>query len=232
MAEEKQNGLQNDLGIINRPHAVFFNPPIFDNYLGHQFAEVYKDRIYDPYLSNKKDLQIVDIGANIGVTSYYFSHFGKVLSVEPSLQHFTILNTMVDFNQLTDKIKTVQKAVYCKDGFFDFFHNKNKTMFSLNAVVSDSPDTEKVEAVTMDRLFEENGITHVDLLKLDTEGAEVEIFSSEGFSKVAKMIDVIVTETHSWNGRHPNQIIDALTNNEFEVKKIENDASILVAIKK
>lgn len=225
MEEVKQIGLQ-------VPHAIFFNPPIFSYFLGHQMAEVYKDKVYDPYVVGKTDLTIVDIGSNIGITAYYFSHFGKVYAVEPSAEHFNILTTMIKFNKLDDKIVPINKAIYIKPGQFEFYHNKNKTMYSLHGAVADTPgDLEKVEAIPMDQLFEENKIDHVDLLKLDVEGSEVEIFSSEGFTKVASKIDTIVTETHSWNGRHPNQIKDALENNGFKVKAIPNDASLLVAIR-
>jgi len=43
---------------------------------------------------------------------------------------------------------------------------------------------------------------------------------------------MIITEVHQWNGRHPNQIKDALENAGFDVKTIPNDASIIVATKK
>lgn len=225
MEEVKQIGLQ-------VPHAIFFNPPIFNYFLGHQFAEVYKDKIYEPYLQGKSNLNILDIGANIGVTAYYFSHFGHVWSVEPSSEHFAILETMIKFNRLDDKITPINKAIYIKQGQYEFHHNKNKTMFSLHGAVDDqSTPIEKVEAIPLDQLFEENKIEHIDLLKLDVEGSEVEIFSSEGFAKVAPKIDMIITETHSWNGRNPNQIKDALESNGFKVKTIPNDASIIVATK-
>jgi len=152
MQEVKLSGL-------HVPHAIFFDPPIFNYYLGHQMAEVYKDKIYDPYLSGKKDLTIVDVGANIGVTSYYFSHFGKVYSVEPAAEHFAILDTMIKFNKLEDRIFPINKAIYIRHGDFEFHHNNNKTMFSLHGAVDDhSSPIEKVEAITMEQLFTDNKI--------------------------------------------------------------------------
>ena len=74
------------------------------------------------------------------------------------------------------------------------------------------------------------------LLKCDCEGSEVEIFSSISFKNVAYKIDVIVGENHSWNGRHPNQIREAMKNNGFTYEilpKIQpQDADIFVAVRK
>ena len=214
------------------PHALFFNPPIFSNYIGHIMAEIYKDKVYAPFVEGKSGLTIVDIGANVGLTAYYFSHFGKVFAVEPAAEHFAILETMIKFNRLDDKIIPVQKAIYIREGEFGFYHNQNKTMFSLHGAVADqSLPIEKVQAIPLDKLFEENEIEHCDLMKLDVEGSEVEILASEGFGKVAPKIDTILVEVHAWNGRHPNQIKDALENNGFDIKPVPNDATLLVGTK-
>ena len=105
-------------------------------------------------------------------------------------------------------------------------------MNSLHMAVNDgSSPSEEVECITFDTLFANEKIEHVDFMKLDVEGSEVEVLSSEGFRKVAPKIDLIVLEIHAWNGRHPNQVKDALRGNGFTVDQIPNDANILVAKK-
>lgn len=212
-------------------NAIFFNTPLENNFLGHQFAEIYKDKVYQQFLQDKKDLTIVDIGANIGLTSYYFSQFAeKVITVEPSKEHFEIIKKMVEFNKLGHIIKPVNKAIYTESKEFDFFHNQNRTMYSLHTAVHDgSSQPEKVEAITMEQLFEEHKIDHVDLLKVDIEGSEIEVFSHPTFMRIADKIDLILTERHSWSGRHPNQLNEALKSAGFKVEKIENDADLVVA---
>ena len=198
-------------------------------------AEIYKDKVYDAYIPQKKEGTLaIDIGANLGLVTYFLSQrFEKVISVEPSTEHFDLLSKMCLMNEL-DNVLLVKRAIFIKNGNFAFGGpDNNKTMRSLHmATWQDQKPLETVQAITMDQLFEENKIEHCDLLKLDIEGSEVEVFSSGGFAKVAPKIDTIVAETHAWNGRHPNQIKDALKNNGFEVKKIENDASLFVAVRK
>lgn len=203
----------------------------FDNYwLGHQFAEIFKDRIYAPYLENKPNAVVLDIGACIGVFTLYASKYAKmVYAIEPSVDHFDSLTRMLAFNQIKN-VKPIRKAIFIENKQFPFFHNKNRTMYSLHQQVEDnSQPQEVVDAITLDQLFKDEGIEHCDLLKLDVEGSEVEILSSLGFSKVAPKIDVIVGEIHAWNNRHPNQIKEALRNNNFTLEVVPGDANLFVA---
>ena len=211
----------------------FFDGELEDNYWGHIFAETYKEKIYDPFLRGKKDLTIVEIGANVGIVSYYFSQFAKtVFAIEPAMEHFACLSYMLEYNEVKN-VKPIRKAIHIENKQLPFFHNKNRTMWSLHQAVSDpNLPSEMVEAITLDKLFEDEGIEHVDLLKADPEGSEIEIFSSEGFSKVASKIDVVVGEAHDWAGRNFNQLREAFKNNGFDFEWVPNDAHIYIARRK
>jgi FkbM family methyltransferase len=211
--------------------AIFFGDDYEQYYLGHQFSEVFKEQVYFPYLQGKKDLTIVDIGGNIGLTTFYFSHFAeRVITVEPSAEHCKLIRKMVEFNKLTN-VTLIQKALFIKEGEYPLFHNKNKTMFSLHMAVNDGTEPEKVQTLTLEDLFKQEKINHVDLLKIDIEGSEIEVFSHSSFKNVADKIDTIVTERHAWVGRHPNQLNEALKNAGFTIQTISNDADLIVARK-
>jgi len=89
--------------------------------------------------------------------------------------------------------------------------------------------SEEVEAITIDELFKQEKIEHCDLLKLDVEGSEIEILSSEGFKYVAPKIDTLITERHNWSGRNPNQLNEALKNAGFNITQLQTQADIVVA---
>jgi FkbM family methyltransferase len=211
-------------------HAQFFNPPIEENFLGHQMAEVYRDKVYAPYVEGRKDLVILDIGANIGVTSYYFSRYAKkVIALEPALEHFAVLVEMLRFNK-TKNVVPINKALYMEEKELPLFHKeKNKTMYSLHGAISDGSPPEVVKCITIDKLMKENKIGEVDLMKLDIEGSENEVLSHPTFKKVAPKIKTIIVERHEWSGRHPNQLAEALKLRDYQVKEIENQADLLVA---
>ena len=211
-------------------HAFFWTGELDRNFWGHIFEELYKSRIYDPYLPLRKEGTLaLDIGANVGLVTEFFSrHFEKVISLEPSSEHFGNFISMIDFNKLTN-VTPVQKALYIEEGTFGFGGpENNKTMKSLHMGTPGWKEEEKVETITLEKLFEDYKIEHCDLLKLDVEGSCIEILSHSSFKKVAAKIDTIIVEFHSWSGRHPNQLKEALKNNNFEVSTIPNDANLFV----
>lgn|SRR3990167_11081670 len=218
---------------MNDINAFFFRKPLEVNFFGHIFAEIYKEGAYTELLEGRKDLTILDIGANVGITSYYFSQFAKqVYSLEPSSEHFELLSKMVEFNKLTN-VKPINKALFTENGKFPFGGPlTNRTMRSLHmATWEDGQPLEEVEATTLEKLFEDEKIDHVDFMKLDVEGSEQEICSSEGFRKVAPKIDAILIEKHSWSGRNSHQLDEALKKAGFKVRTLATDADIIVCEK-
>ena len=217
-------------------NGIFYNGKIEDNYINLILLEVYgktpqEKGIYDQFLSGKKDLTILDIGGNLGLTANYFSQFGKVFVLEPSKEHFECMSKLIEQNKLNN-VTAINKALYIKDGTLPFFHNRNKTMFSLHQSVNDnSSPPEEVECIAIDTLLNEYKIEHVDFMKLDIEGSEVEVISSKGFKDVASKIDMMVIEVHAWNGRNPNQLVDTLKMRGFYVETLPADANIIVARK-
>ena len=215
--------------------AIFFYGKLEDNWIGHQMAEIWKDGVYRPFLPLIKEGTVaLDIGANIGLVSLYLSkYFEKIISLEPSEKHFECLNKNLVGHNITN-VKPIKKALFIKGGPLPFGGpSDNTTMRSLHtAPWQDSKSDATVECITIDKLFEDEKIERVSLLKLDVEGSETEIVSSDSFARVADKIDCIVGERHAWSGRHPHQLDDALKNNGFSIEKILNDANLFVAKRK
>jgi FkbM family methyltransferase len=211
---------------------IFFEN--FENsYIPEILKEIYRDRIYDPFLKGKKDLTILDVGANIGLFSLYAQPFArKIYSIEPAKSHFKVLNQMVEFNGFNN-ITTVNKAISHLNQQMQFFHNTNATMYSLNKNVDNLPkEAESVESITFKKLFEKYDIDHVDFMKLDIEGAEMETVSHKSFENVVDKIDSMIVEYHSWSGRNPSQLVTTLIDYGFDVHQIPSDATLFGAVKK
>ena len=216
----------------NKYQAVFWQGDAEINFLGHIMSEVYKEAVYNQFLPlEKKGKVALEIGGNIGIVSLYLSkYFEKVIVLEPSSEHFETLTHMIKFNNLTN-VFPINKALFTENGKFPFGGpDVNRTMRSLHmAVWQDGQPIEEVETITLDKLFEDEKIDHVDLAKIDIEGTETEVISSESFRKVASKIDAILIEKHSWSGRNSNQLNEALKQAGFKVKTLETDADIIVA---
>lgn len=207
----------------------------FENsYFPEILKEMYRDKIYDRFLLGKKDLVILDIGGNQGLTTFFFYPFAKrIYCIEPSEQHTDVIRYMLKHNQMDDRVSVIQKAINTKDEEVSFYHNDNVTMFSMKPEVNSKPDDkETVQGIRLDTLFEENNIDHVDFMKLDIEGSEVEVIGGEGFKNVADKIDALVVEYHQWSGRNPSQLTTTLMDLGFDVFPIPADAILYGAVRK
>ena len=178
--------------------------------------EIYIRKIYDQYLLGKKNLTIVDIGANIGLSAYYFKDFAKqVYAIEPTKAHLEALSKMLKTNNITN-VTVCPVAISNKNETVKLYHNENSTANNLN-VTQNPQDSEDVEAITFDEFMKRNKLDHIDLLKIDPEGEESKIFASNEFIKWADKIDVIVGEWHQWGAVEMPLFANMLRDLGFEV---------------
>lgn len=191
--------------------------------------EIYMERLYDAY---KKDGAVVlDIGSNIGLfTLFAYPFASKIYAVEPSVLHNETMKTMLEYNKMTDKVTQIQAAISNYSGEATFYHNDNTTMFSLNpALATEGRETETVPVKTLAQLMSENGLTHIDLAKVDVEGEEMKIFADPSFDAVAPMIDCIITEWHAWTNTNPSQLAASFADRGYKVEQLPTQAIVFVA---
>jgi len=215
-------------------NGIFYNnSDIEQSYIPEILNEIYKEKIYEPYLKGRKNLVIMDIGANQGLTTNYFSSFAKkVYSIEPSTQHVEVLKEMVRYNDLEKKVVIIQKAVSNENGTAKFYFNDNITSFSLKKEVDTAgKEPEIVETIRLDTLFKKYNIDYVDFLKLDIEGSEVDVIGGSGFENVADKIGSLVVEYHKWSGRNPSQLVTTLTDYGFDMVPIKSKTLLFGGIK-
>lgn len=211
---------------------IFFKQ--FENsYIPNILEELYRDKIYAPFFDGKKDMTVLDLGGNIGLFSFFAAPYAKqILCVEPSSYHHETIETMLKYNKL-DQVKLIKAAISSEDGEAEFHHNTNVTMFSLSPLVEDKKfEVEKVRKMTLETLLKKNNIEHVDFMKLDIEGEEFNVLSSESFANVAPKIDALVVELHSWANVNYENAWAALRDNNYEVWQIPSEAYILGAKRK
>lgn len=223
---------------MNKIQGLFFIPPLENNFFGHILEEVYKTNLFASVIPQKKENTVViDCGANVGLTSYYFSsRFEKVYSIEPAKDHMEVLKYMLEYNDIKN-VYPFQFALSMYDkNDENFYHYSNKTMNSLYGNLANNNPTglqqtevEKIQLKRLDTFMKEQNIEHVDLLKVDIEGVEFEVLCGDSFGNVADKIDTVVCEIHNYSGRNPNQIVDALKLRGFTVQVIPHDATLIVA---
>ena len=118
----------------------------------------------------------VDVGANVGWYALFIAREAgtspRILAVEPQPEIFDRLIYNIGQNPF-GTIKAVACAVADKTGELTLFLDpSNRGESSLKIVGSSLTDAIKVPTVTLLDLFNQEGFTHVDAVKLDVGGAE------------------------------------------------------------
>ena len=165
----------------------------------------------------------VDIGANYGMSSTSTISRGiKTYLVEADSENINILNMMYDRNS---NIVIIPKAVCAQDGFIDFWQSPGigsvvSSIFQIDA--NGKTDEERikttVESISFDNLInnyiEED---YIDLMKVDIEGAEYDIFESVSDESLKKVKRFII-EYHMNDNYKAMDILVKLTKNGFKFK--------------
>lgn len=199
--------------------------------------ELYIDKVYAKFVEGRTDMTVVDLGANIGLVSYYFYPFSKkIYAVEPSKDNFEALNKMVETNGMGDKIKPIKVAISHESGVRKFYTDPmNSTSNTLSNELGklNLGLEEDVTCMTIDELFKQENINSVDLLKLDIEGSEGEVIGHKGFEEVAPKIKALVGEYHQWSNMNPDLLLTTLKDYGFDVKWVPySDASLFIGVRK
>ena len=113
---------------------------------------------------------IVDAGANVGLTTVYYANeypHAKIIAIEPDDSNFVLLVKNVS---AYPNVVPVHAALWNKDGEIGIFDGDGKWGCQVREGIG-------CRAVTMRTLMSETNVDTIDLLKVDVEGAEKEIFS-------------------------------------------------------
>lgn len=167
------------------------------------------DGIYEPYLTAlftrllKPGMIVVDAGANIGYYSLIAARLlgdsGRVYAFEPEAHNFALLARSIALNGYTN-VTPVRKALSDRTGTTKLFLDPhNLGTFSLaEQNVPSAFSARDVETISLDEFLARTPADHrVDLLKIDTQGAEGLVLA--GASKVLEKHSVkILLEFWPW----------------------------------
>ena len=126
---------------------------------------------------------IVDAGGNAGMETVRMRHFhrgARLIAIEPDPGNFSVLQLnagTAGVNKAqgnTANVETLQKGLWSTDTSLRITPGSTNEAFSVHAVAPGEPAD--LEAITMNTILAHVG-GQIDLLKMDIEGAEFEVFS-------------------------------------------------------
>lgn len=161
------------------------------------YKEIFIDRCYDGVPVESKSPLIVEIGANTGLCTLRFKECfpdSRIICFEPYPPNFEALLETIDANCLNGVVP-INKAVGGEIGLIKLFiHPTNVGGHSI--VDGDLKDFVEVESTTVDALLSENGVESCDIMKMDCEGAELQILRSFTRETARKVKSIIYEPTH------------------------------------
>lgn len=171
-------------------HPIFYRPGTVDV---STFREIFLRQEYAINLPETlKPKVIIDAGANIGFTSLFFLRRyapERIISLEPDSGNFELLK------KNTEKypaIVPVQKALWYKEGAIEII---DKGYGLRGFTVEDAINSKtSLPATTFDNVLTTHKLETIDIVKMDIEGSEKEVF--EGDTRWLANTRCLIIELH------------------------------------
>lgn len=213
-------------------YPVMLRQNTLDNFVAHEiFVHQFYDvsmknsRMYSDYIeeySVREPKYILDAGGNIGLAAIYYAvnyPNAEIITVEPDTDNYYLLCEHVKHYK---NIKPVRGAVWDKQTKVCISNRKhavwdNGTLNAGKYIVDENAveNEEYVPAFTIDYLMGKHGIDKIDILKMDVEGAEREIFSGE-HKKWLPKVKILIVEHHDfYKPGSTKALFKALTDYDF-----------------
>ncbi len=136
---------------------------------------------------------VVDAGANIGLAAvYYANRFpgATIYALEPDNANFEQLKKNTGYYS---NIVPVHAGVWHKDAYLEVIDEGfGEWAFTVRETNGSSHG---IKAISLDTLRRDFGIARIDILKMDIEGSEKEVFS-DGGGEWLMHTDILIVELH------------------------------------
>ena len=173
---------------IKHPFAIRNNPYDFAT-----FEEVLLKEEYDIDLSFEP-LTIIDGGANIGLTSIYFANKypkAQIVSVEPETGNFEMLRINT---QHYPNISLLNRGIWNhKANLAIVDTGKGNNSFIVEEL--SHPTKTSITAESIEDIMNERKWKSIDILKLDIEGSEKNVFE-RNYESWLPLVKVLIIELH------------------------------------
>jgi FkbM family methyltransferase len=145
---------------------------------------------------------VIDVGAHVGHFTIYAAHLvgssGRVVAVEPAPINFDTLRKNVQRNGIEAFTTALQVALAATEGTADLFDDGGTAGTEYSLVPNRSRGVAcQTTLITLDRLVAHQRLERVDFVKIDAEGAELDILRGGKQTLRRPGISVLV-ELHPW----------------------------------
>lgn len=152
---------------------------LMSNFVLQEQGDWFEDEIKFVRAFIKPGMQALDIGANYGLYSTAIAKNlqgqGRLWCFEPTQDTADALRQTIARNQLEDSIELIQAGLSDHIGQATFYTSPNAELNSLSANEATSGEQQTIDLLTLDHCLEKYQWQHLEFIKLDAEGEELNI---------------------------------------------------------
>jgi len=187
-------------------YLVFYNDP---KSLFSEYDIIFNKKAYHFQSDNQSPL-IIDGGGHIGTSALYFKYIypgSKIIIFEPDPNSLELLRRNISINRI-ENVQIIEAGLYSKSGRINFDNNQTDG----GKVSEDGSSSINV------RKLSEYINSPIDFLKLNIEGAELEVIRELEQSGKIQNIRQICLEWHSFADQNQNlgELLSILERNNFK----------------
>lgn len=158
------------------------------------FLEIFQDEVYEQVWKLKPGDVVLDIGAYVGMFTVKAASLvgatGRVIAIEPSPENYELL---VRNCEGLSNVALVKKAIMSTTGTGRLYYSRSA---AANSLVTHWKRHVEVETTTLDDLVQGLGLDKVDFIKVDAEGAEIDVLKGAQ-SVLAKGVKLVIAAYHT-----------------------------------
>lgn len=187
---------------------------LFSSWIAGSFHEKEVKDIFDAFHEGV----IIDVGAHIGThtirASKNLGKNGRVICFEPNKNNFKLLKENLSLNKVTN-VSAYNAACSDKSELL-FMHGAHGGSYATHL---QGKDGQEIRAFALDTLISKEKLSRVDLLKVDVEGFEQEVFKG-GYKLISKFKPAIIFE--AWDKERLNKISQLLFPLGYIIKPLDH----------
>lgn len=177
--------------LASYPEPIWMRPRTADR---NMFADVLLDREYAVDL-DPPPAWILDAGANVGYTSLFFATRwpqARIIALEPAADnHAVLLRNVAHLPQVT----AMRGALWSRPTHL-YVENPDDVTSGYRMAESAQPRPDAVPATTVCELMREHHVPAWDIVKIDIEGGETEVFAADDVDDWLSRTRLLICELH------------------------------------
>ena len=182
-------------------------------FIDHEY--IFISELINKYTPDNKIHTFIDIGANIGLATLYMStlyQINTVIAVEPDDGNYNLL--IHNLENIPSRFIPIKAAIWKDNSILEkqSIRDNRNWSYCYKEKTNADKDIPEINGYTIQQIIVDHDIQNIDILKIDIEGGESQIFGSKTeYSNLLRITNFLAIEIHDEISSRI-EIIDLISN--------------------